>query len=78
MTDDRAHAALQRISDALGMSPDDFLDQAKSGSTEAKMLAAREVAELLEAFEQITDPTARQACLAFVKARHPKERSQRV
>lgn len=78
MTDARAHDALQRVANALGVSPSDFFTQIEPCSSRARAPAAREVAELLEAFEQITDPAVRQECLAFVRARHQEQRDQRA
>lgn len=78
MTDNRAHATLRRIADALGMAPTDFFDPGTSCSAGSAALAAQEAAELLESFAQITDPTIRRACLDFVRAKKPGQPNQRA
>ena len=78
MTDNRTHATLRRISDALGVKPTEFFGQDASSQTGSVLLTAQEAAELLEAFALITDPAIRRVCLDFVRAKNPEQPNQRT
>lgn len=81
MTAERNHTTLRRIADVLGLNVEHFLERRHQSEprhqtkfTKATQ-AQLEVAELLEAFADVTDIQARRECIEYVRGRQVRSSS---
>lgn len=68
MESEWANLAIRRIAEALGVPEQSFHDR-RADAADPLLSHADQAAELLEIFMAIHDPTARVACLEFVRDR---------
>ena len=72
MNDERDPTTLRRIANVLGVSIEYFSERRLRSKFPEEMDTQLQVAELLEAFADITDPQARRECIEYVRGRQSK------